>query len=137
MTEGYELLLDPKHQLVNRSDAYGDTLIDTIVRGADWSLVCEAMEYKAGPIAAVGQIASMGTLGIIGRLGSDIAQALVLTATAGTPAATTPATLTASKALLAPNANPRILFNSELRRVPLRFALLPYDSSGIKFFTMT
>jgi len=133
---GYELSMEPKHQLINKSDAFGDTLLDTVLRGVDWSLQSDQLEYKAGPISAIGQIAALGTLGVIGRLGSSVAGALVLTSTAGTPAAAAPATLTAAGAMLAPNANPRLLFNSELRKVPIRFVFLPYDSGGgvIKFF---
>ena len=138
MENGYELQMDPKHQLINRSDAFGDTLIDTIVRGVDWSIECLCLEYKTVTKNAIGQINSMGVLGVIGRLGSAIAQSMVLTSVAGTPAAAEPATLTAAKTLLAPNANPRILFNSELRKVPLRWVFIPYDASGTTtFFVQT
>lgn len=137
MENGYELQVDQRSRLINRSDQYADTLLDIIVAGCDWHLQADAMEYKTGPTNALGQIATLGQLGVIGRLGSDIAQSLVLTATAGTPAAATPGTLTATKAVLAENFNSRLIFSSELRKVPLRWTLLPYDSSGIKFWTST
>ena len=140
MREGYELSMEPHHQLINRSDAFGDTLIETILRGADWALQCDALEYTTGPKNAISQVTgTLGTLGVIGRLGSDVAQSLVLTSTAGTPAATSPISLTALKTMLAPNANPRLKFTSELREVPMRFVFFPFDAGAgvITFFTMT
>lgn len=126
--EGYELEIEPKQTLINRSDAWGDSLLDTIFRGIDANVQAEFMEYKAGPISAMNQFASFGlATGVIGRMGSDIATALVLTATPNTPAAASPASLTATKAILAPNHNPRLVFNSVLRTVPIRWALLIAD----------
>lgn len=135
--EGYELQWEPKSDMINRSDVYGDTMIDFVHRGIDYFMQTEFKEYKAGPIAAAQPWAALGVLGTIGRLGSDVAVAMVLTATAGTTAAATPATLTANKAILAPNSNPRAQFNSRLRTLPVRMVLLPYDATGIKFFTTT
>lgn len=137
--DGYTLSASPKEQLINKSDAYGDTLIDTVLRGCDWDAMLESLEYKAGPIAAIGQNAAIGVLGIIGRLGSSVAQAFVMTATAGTPAAAAPATLTAAGAKIHPSENVRLKFTSELRKVPIRFQFMPYDSGGgvIKHFVQT
>lgn len=135
--EGYEIQYEPKADMINRSDIYGDTMLDIIFRGADVFAQMEFIEYKAGPLAVAFPWASQGALGLIGRLGSDVAKALVFTAVAGTPAALVPATLTASKAILAPNGNPRFSINSRLRTIPLRMVLLPYDSSGIKHYTTT
>ena len=74
----------------------------------------------------------------IGRLLSDIAKSLVWTAAANTPAAAAPATVTASKSVLAPNNNGRLLFNSKLRQVPVRLLALPSVSSGtVTWFTTT
>lgn len=139
MENGYDVSYDPKQELINRSDQYGDTLLDMVYRGGDWSMQCDTLEWMAGvtgPAFPFGT--ALGVLGTIGRLCSDIAAALVLTATAGTPAAAAPATLTASKAILAANANPRIILNSVLRKVPIRFTFLPYDAAGtIKHIVLT
>lgn len=140
MTNGYEVQCEPKEQMVNRSDAYGDSMIDTIYRGGDWGLQCEAMEaYITGVKDAAWPFGALGVMGVIGRLGSDIATSLVLTATAATPAATSPATMTATKAKLAPNSQPRFSLNSELRLLPFRLVFYPYDagSGAIKWFTTT
>jgi hypothetical protein len=137
--EGYALQLEPKEAVINRSDAFGDMMIDTIYRGADWFLQLESLEYKAGPIGSMYPFGALGTLGIVGRLGSDLATALVLTATAGTPAATAPASLTGSKAKLAANSGVSLQFSSVLRTVPIRMSLYPFDAGSgvIKHFTTT
>jgi len=62
-----------------------------------------------------------------GRLASDIAKALVLTAVANTPAAAGgPATLTGAKAIIAPGFNTKQLFESRLRKIPVKMQFLPY-----------
>jgi hypothetical protein len=133
---GYELQQEPKARTINQSDAYGETTIDTIYSGADYFLQFMGLAYKAGSIAPFWPWAALGTMGIISRLGSDTAEAMVLTAIAGTPAATAPASLTATKAILAPNYSASLLFTSELRKVPVRLQFLPSDVGAgvIKWF---
>lgn len=128
--EGYELQVEMHQETINQTDIFGDTMIDWVYRGMDFFLQAEFMEYKAGPVAASFPYGALGVQGVIGRLASDIATSLVLTATTGTPAAATPATLTASKAILAPNWSSRASFHSRLRRLPVRFSLLAFDSGG-------
>jgi hypothetical protein len=77
----------------------------------------------------------MGVMGVIGRLRYDLSQALVLTAIAGTPAASSPATLTASQAILAANFPWKLLFGPTLRKFPLRMDLLPYTATGVVWYT--
>jgi hypothetical protein len=139
---GFELEQTVKQELSNESDAYGESTIDWVYRGGDAFLTWDSKVYKIGstapfwPWGALGVMAT--TLAPIGRLASAVAQAMVLTATANTPAAATPATLTASKSLLAPNFSGKLLFNSKLRRVPVRLQLLPSESAGtITWFALT
>lgn len=120
----------PLQKPIDNTDRYGRSLIETIYTGGNWVAQYTALEYKAGPIGAAFPFGSLGVMGIIGRLGSDIAQALVFTSTAGTPAASTPATITAAKAIIAPNWNVRLLYGPTLRMVPIRQILLPYTSAG-------
>lgn len=135
--QGYDLELQPKEEVLNESDVWGLSTFDWIIRGADWFLQYESIEYKAGSLACFltpyGGSANMGLLMNaalpIGRRASDTALALVLTDTDGTPAATKPATLTAPKALLAPGYPVHILFDSRLRKVPVRLQFLPNPSS--------
>jgi hypothetical protein len=126
---GFTIIFNPKAELINESDAYGLTLIDLFWRGIDVSTVFDSLEYKAGTITAAWPWGTLGAMGVIARLGSAIASSMVLTATAGTPAAATPATLTAARSLLEPGFNVSLLFNSKLRRVPIRFVNLPSDSA--------
>ncbi len=124
--DGYALQSEPKSEVINKSDVYGDATIDAIHRGVDWFVQTEFMEYKAGPLSvwAFWQSA-IGVQGTIGVLASSLAFPLVLTATAGTPAAATPATLTGLLAMLAPGSNPMAQFVSRLRTIPVRMQLLP------------
>lgn len=153
--EGYELTLDTEMEDIGETDAWGNTVIDGVWRGGNCFLQFTSVAYKTGSLGAFwpwgGQLAGAGVLGIlvddsiaapnklpIGTLASNQALALVLTAAAGTPAASTPATLTASKALLAKNNNGRLLFNSKLREVPVRLRFFPTTSASVtKFFATT
>ena len=127
--DGYEITYTPHAEQINQSDAYGATLIDLVFRGVDVSIMLNSLEYKTGPKSAIWPWGTLGTMGVIGRLGSAISLSLVLTATASTPAAAEPATLTAARSILAPENNVNLLFTSKLRRVPIRFVCLPSDSA--------
>lgn len=138
MTEdGYELSWETKAERIEKSDVYGQKLIDFVYQGTDFALQADFMEYQASTVAA-GYLygAALGTEGVIGRLGSNVAEALVLTAVAGTTAAATPATLTANLAIVQPGTGSNVRFTSRLRTVPVRFTLLPYSSTGIKSFVL-
>ncbi len=136
--EGYMLQWEPQQQNIEKSDVFGDQIIDTVYRGTRWFLQTEFLEWKAGPQDAAYRWSNLGLQGTIGRLGSDVAAALVLTSTAGTPAVATPATLTAAKALLAPGSNPQAQFDSRLRTIPVRMIMFPYsNASTITNFLLT
>jgi hypothetical protein len=132
--EGYTLSQDSAAHLINNTDAYGDSIIDWVYRGGNVTLQFESKAYKAGSMTPFWPWGAMGVMSTaaapIGRLASDVASAMVLTSTAATPAVTSPATLTASKSILAPNSPANLLFNSKVRNVPIRLQLLPYLSSS-------
>lgn len=150
---GYNIQQDTELEAIAETDAYGLSVIDGVFRGGQCFCDYSSKEYKAGSLAATwpygGTIGGAGVLGIlinpgagntpIGILASDLAKAFVLTSTAGTPAATSPATLTGTLALLAANSNLGLMFNSKLREVPTRLRFYPDDVGGgvIKFFTLT
>lgn len=139
---GYELNQDIKGELINETDAYGETIIDWVMRGGDVSLIFESKAYKVGSITPFFPNGAQGVLNTpatpMGRLASDAALAMVLTATANTPAAAAPATLTGSKALMPPGQSNRLLYNSKVRNVPIRLQFLPTDSAGTaRHFTVT
>lgn len=128
--------------MINESDAYGQACIDWIYRGGNAFLQFTSRAYKAGVITPFWPWGAMGVMATtaapVGRLASAVAGAMVITAAANTPAAAAPATLTGAKAILAPNFDGRLLYDSRLRDVPVRMQLLPSDSSGtVTWFTQT
>lgn len=127
------------HELINSTDAYGKSTIGAIYQGQDVYAQMTTIEWIAGVRAAFWPYAStVGEIGVIGRELTDLGAALVLTAIASTPAASVGyATITATEAFLAPNYNFKILFGPTLRKVPLRFQLLPYTSTQDKWFVTT
>lgn len=134
--QGHEIEITLKQETINESDLYGLTTVDAVVRGGDAFYQAEFREYKSGSISCFTQPFTAAAGGIfstakpIGGLASGLAQALVMTATANTPAAATPATLTASLALLAEGYPVKLLFDSRLRPVPIRMQLYPSVSTG-------
>ena len=141
--KGYEIQVTTKAELINETDVYGLSTIDWVYRGLNCFAAWISRAWKAGPKAALWPYGG-GALGVIasaaapiGRLASDIAQALVFTSTAATPAVSDPATLTASKALLVPDFDVKWVFDSRLRDIPMRMQLLPYSSTNIITFSVT
>jgi hypothetical protein len=63
-------------------------------------------------------------------VGSSKIKQLILTAVAGTPAATVPATLTLPRCILAEGFNVELLYAPDLRIVPISQRVFP-DSSGV------
>lgn len=127
---GYELQQSWEAELIDETDAYGQSIVDAFYRGGNCYLQFQSKEYAAG-IAPFWPWATMGAMGTIGRLASAIAAAMVLTNTAGTPAAGSPATLTGGSSILAPNFPGSLLYNSKARNVPVRLLLLPYIPSSV------
>lgn len=115
-------------------DNYGASVQDGVYRGGNCFIDMVLQEFNAtGALDAFWPFAdTFGKLGVVGTLLSSFAAALVLTAVSGTTA--TPATLTADKAVLAPNFPIRTLWGTRLRNVPIRFQLLPYLDTGVDYF---
>lgn len=126
--DGYRLT----HQVFKRlitGDTYAETPQDAVYRGAEASLAMRLIEYNAAAIETMkwpynGTKWTIGTVGTI-DVGSSLVKSLVLTAVAGTTAATVPATFTASKSILHENFPIEILFAPDLREVPMRLRLYP------------
>lgn len=132
--QGFSLRFTFNGQAIDRSDQWGDTYLDYIYRGGSCRMSADAMEYKAGTITPIWPWGAIGTFitttNPIGRRASDVASTIILTSTANTPAATSPASLTATYAIIAEGQELALDFTSELREVPLIWRLLPYTSSG-------
>lgn len=131
---------------IEETDTYGRTLVDQIFLGTNVTFDLECKEYKAGPLRALQpwtatQLAATGasalSLGTIGVLASGIDGVLILTAASGTPASSSPASLTATHTIIHESFDIQWLFGPNHRKIPLRFRVLPYSSSGIKYFTTT
>lgn len=142
MTEdGYDLIQALAEEVIGESDVFGGSLMDYIYRGGAVQLRCDSKEYAAGSTAPFWPWGALGTMRTpsapIGRLASNVAQAVVLTATANTPAAASPATLTGSKSILAPGQQGTLKFTSKLRRVPIFLQLLPTDTTGTTIWFST
>ncbi len=137
-SRGYDLDFMFKSEAVDETDLYGASTIDLVLRGADVHIATELIEWLSGSKAMLWSLGG-GALGKIysaavpaGMFAYDLAKALVLTATTNTTAAASggPATLTASKTWPAQSFNPRVLFDSRLRRLPIRLLCIPYASGG-------
>lgn len=103
----------------------GRSLLDGVYQGGDLFLnfILNEFDAAAARSAFWPFAASFGLVGQPGALYSSFAQALVLTALAGTNA--TPATLTFTKAVLAPNVPIRTLLGAAHKTIPLRMQVLP------------
>jgi len=136
---GWRLTQTVNEQLINRTDQYAQTLIDTVYQGQDWAVDFVMQEYGAAGLSTViSPFGTLGQLGVIAQLGTGVAQSLVLTATAATPAAATPATLTATGAKLAQGSGTSFNLTSALRVVPVKLQLLPLTvSAAVKHFATT
>jgi hypothetical protein len=134
--KGYEIGIEFKKQLIQESDGYGEMILDGIYRGCNSWIMGTALEWKAGILNMLlpyNTLAPSGATslaaGVIGRLDSAVAGILVLTAVAGTASATTPASLTATYAIISTD-QLRWMLTSEHRKMPWKMQILPYDVSG-------
>lgn len=142
--QGWNLNFTTRSEKLEETDLYGLSLIDYVYRGMNMTLdtICKVYSNATMvtflPFAAgvSGQVWSAAAP--IARLASALAKALVLTAVANTPAAASPATLTAAKSIISPDQNLQLIFNSTIREVPLRFDVLATDNAGTgSLFTVT
>lgn len=136
---GQHLRFKPRKKKIDDTATYGETLIDGIFRGMDCQLMVTFKEWNTPVKQAIWPYSGAapggfdGTLGTIGVLDSDRAQAIVLTAVSGTPAATYgPATLTAMKAIISDANDLDMIFGPDETDIPVLFDLLLYDDSGTK-----
>jgi hypothetical protein len=138
LVEGVRRLRRKHNSQMFSADKWG--LIDGVYKGGECFLSMIFKEWDAEEISAIWPFASaLGDVGQNGRLLSDIAKEVILTAEAGTPAETHgPATITAELAILAPENDLEIILGNEQRDVPILFQLLPYDDSGtVRWFSIT
>jgi hypothetical protein len=133
---GFNVIHSVNKQLVT-GDNEGRAPQDAVMRGHNCLITFTLMEVEVNSAIKLAYwpwSATFGNYGTVGRtdVGSSLAKQLILTAVAGTPAATSPATLTAPLAICAEDQPIRVSFAPELRAVTLTMRL--YPSSG-NFFT--
>lgn len=144
LEEGWNLSWQYHRDLINRTDAYGDTRIDGVHTGIDVSISGVAKEHVINVYRAMAPLttwfptgASTFLLGTIGVLESDSGGILILTSTAGTPAAASPTTLTATYAMQKEGTANSILLGPKHRVHPFDMAILPFLASTIRHFSST
>jgi len=121
------------HQIFKRlitGDNYADTVQDGINRGMGVHISMTLLEYNAAAAATALWPYGSTYLTFSEKVGQiDVQQSkvdsLILTAVAGPPAATVPATITCLKTILAENHNVSMLFAPDLRTIPLRMRVYP------------
>ena len=120
-------------------DNLGQSMQDYVYQGGDVFISMVLEEYNAaGAAAAFWPWAVWGTIGQVGRLATAVGTALVLTDVAGTAAAGLPASISVTKAILAPGFSVRQLLATRLRKIPLRLQALPQGSAGSEtWFALT
>jgi len=138
--EGIELQQESAWEAIDRSDAYGDSIIDGVYRGGNVYFGFEAKSFTSNsvnPFWPWGPLGQMQGTNMIGELASFLSSTLYLAAVTGTAwnntggdMASQIVSIQASYAILAPNIPQRLLFHSRLRQVPIRLLALPYTNSG-------
>jgi hypothetical protein len=131
---GFRLTAVHHHEPVI-TDEFGDAPVDGIQRGTEYRLTLEFMEYDLVKAALFAQ-GAIGTMkSNVGKTLKSLAQQLVLTVTAGTPAAGAGniSTLTAPKAIVVSDFD--LLLSSRLRKGPVTFHLFPTDDTKVAFTT--
>ena len=150
---GFEIRFRPELQLVNQSDIYGDTILDSIYRGGNCLMSFTCIEWGktlanaliwpyAAAKAASPYLATQGFMGTVGKMtiGSTLHKTTLLTAVgaagqptgqmAGTTTATaTPATFEALNSALAEGSDVAYMMTSRLRTVPVVLRLYPYTKT--------
>lgn len=144
---GYRLSLTPNLENISNTDAFADSVIDTVFRGLNGVLDFTCLEWKGGPLRALNQFSATPFLptgnnqfgiGVLGQIGSNSQSAIILSSTTGTPAEIAPATITFPQVSFHEGFDFGWMFNTRLRKLPMRFRMLPYVvATNLKTFTVS
>lgn len=127
---------------IDRSDAYGRSLLDTVYQGCrgvvtttfiEWRASMLKMSYPWAYVLPTGatKLLVVNATAAMGRLGSDNAGSLALTAVALTPAATQgPQTVTFGKIKAMADQDIEFYYGPGHRKYSMNFDLLLYASSS-------
>ena len=110
-----------------RASRFADTVLDGVYRGGNVFQIVVIKEWTEIVRDAIWPFdEELGNTGIHGRMLTDIAGIIVLTAIPGTTAAVNgPATRTYPLAILSPEHNTEITFGNEERNIPVVFRCYP------------
>lgn len=124
----YRLSLTRKGEPIRGTNLYGQTTVDSIFQGGDCFILVTVKEWKSYIRDIINPFATeFGDVGLVGRMYTDIAGEIVLTPTAGSPAASNDNKVyTFGKAILAPEFNMDIPFGPTEKAFPLVFQCFPY-----------
>lgn len=110
-------------------DGYASSPQDAVHQGAEASVQMNLIEYDTAALQTIKWpvSATKWNMGVVGQthVGSALAKELILTAVANTPAAATPATITAAKTILHEGFPVEVLFAPALRTIPIRLRIYP------------
>lgn len=142
---GYTLSFTPSWELVSRTDAFADNVIEGIWLGlTQVSVNFITKEIKAGPYTAMTPFITFAPTGaqtfgsgLVGRRATDLALSLVMSATALTPAASTPASMTFLYAQIHEGVNVDMIFGPKHRTIPLKFRIVGNGTTACNYFTAT
>lgn len=142
--EGFKYAQEYSGEELDQSDIFGKTLFDIVYLGGKSRISFISRTFKAGSMTPFWPWGAFGVLATIAapisRLASAIAKTFVLSSVANTPAAASPASVTANLAILPPNTTGELLYDAKARNVPIVLQLLPYETGGdgtLKVLTTT
>ena len=139
--DGFEIEETPLAELVRATDT-GQSIRDGIYTGKNVTIDMVLLEWNLTGVGALWKPwATMGAVGGVGRQLSDLAAQLVLTsngdANQNLGTANVVVSLTAAKAIAAPNFPVRWLMDARPRKLPVRLMLLPttVDNDLVNYVT--
>lgn len=143
--EGYRLRWSYDTDDINQTDGYGSTTIEMFLHGLNMWIGGIWMEWNANVVGAAnpwGEYTNTGvshlSLGIVARAATTVGGTMVLTTVAGTPAASSPATMTIPVAIQDKGFNVEYLLGPTHREVPFLYRIMPTTvSSRTQFFSTT
>ncbi len=149
---GFNMQFTPQMEVIDTSDIYGGAILDAVKRGHNATLAFDLLSFKKALTSQIfwqftsSPLVLWETALPSGVLYSSVAGEIVLTGQANTPAAVVDnngglgyannvygpnRVLTATYAVLSPGSSVAINSNSMLRKLPLQFTLLPYNTGAV------
>ena len=149
--KGWTISFGYGKELISDSDEYGAAVIDAVFRGItncfmqttmiEWLASTLNLLTPYGTTALPQTGAGSLNTGPVGLLDSNVGGQMVLTSTAGTPAAISPATATFPSIVIADNFDISTLYGPYLRKLPIRMRIYPTAASAgavaISYLTVT